>query len=463
MHAPTARFFPVLGVALARCASIVCMVCMTCIAPMAHAQSAGRAVVIVVEGGAGDGVASLIATHVDAPHVVRDPHSFLAALGARGTHLLAPGIDNRAINAILVKRAHAAADETHVDVAILVAHRKAHHNVRGHLWIIDAHSEGALVDEDLASTNSNDEATEVWTAAANLFPAVTKAASKATTATPSPAPAPSPSPPSPSHAAPAAENAEPSVDRVQTAAPEGASQTLTRDNALVILQANVAAASRHVSYVDRLTASLRPYDLPAAPLASIAVEAYPLTRLTLPSVIGGLGVTGDYARAFAFSSKDVATGTTVGERWQSYDFGLRERVDIERAFVLGIDVGYGAIDFTFDKPAFAAQLPSVGYRFIRAAADLRRALGDFAVYGGGGYLFVLSSGDMGGLFPRETVGGIEARIGASYALARSFELSLGIGYTRFFYSMHPLPGDANVAGGALDEMVRVSLGLAYLL
>ena len=33
----------------------------------------------------------------------------------------------------------------------------------------------------------------------------------------------------------------------------------------------------------------------------------------------------------------------------------------------------------------------------------------------------------------------------------------------FFYSMNPQPGDANVAGGALDEMARLSLGFAYLL
>jgi hypothetical protein len=41
-------------------------------------------------------------------------------------------------------------------------------------------------------------------------------------------------------------------------------------------------------------------------------------------------------------------------------------------------------------------------------------------------------------------------------------VSLELAYTRFFYSLQPLPGDTNVAGGALDQLEKASLGVAYL-
>jgi hypothetical protein len=425
----------------------------------ARADSTGRTAVIVVEGGGNDvAVASQIAAHIDAPHAVRDSKPFLAALAARGTRALAPAVGNRAADSQLIARAHAAASDAHVDVVILVTHRKNRRAVRGHLWVIDARQEGAVVDQDLApGAAANDEADAAWTASASLF----AAAPPGPPPEASPPPAAPASPPASQDLSAAATTTPAPIDRAQASPEESASEGRTRRTALLVLQANLEAGSRHVSYVDRITPSLRPYDLFAAPLASIAAEVYPLTRTRMPAVVRGLGVTGDYARAFGLASAD-AGGVEVGTAWQAYDFGLRDRVDLGGALLLGVDLGYGAIDFDFDRPGFAAVLPSVGYRFLRAGLDLR-SHGDLAVFGGGGYLDVLSTGNMGGLFPRESVGGVEARLGAAYSVAAGFELSLGVSYTRFFYSMHPQPGDANVAGGVLDEMARVSLGLAYLL
>jgi hypothetical protein len=423
----------------------------------AGAETAGRTAVIVVEGGPGDAVTSLIAGHIAPPHTVRDAKAFLTALTARGTAALAPAVGNRTLDAQLVARARGAASEAHVDVAILVAHRKARRAVRAHLWVIDARGEGALFDEDLASTTASDEAEAAWTASASLFPAATKEA---------PPPA---NPPPPPASEPTAETAPPAgapVDQAQTTTPDRASEGPTRRTALVVVQASVEAGSRHLSYVDRITANLRPYDLFAAPLVSIAAEAYPLSRMRVPPPVTGLGVTGDYARAFALSSADAA-GARVGTHWQAFDLDLRDRIALSQTMALGVNLGYGAIDFDFDRPGSGAVLPSVAYRFLRAGFDLRVDRGDLSVFCGGAYLPVLSAGNsggrMGGLFPRESVGGVEARLGAAYVATAGFELSLGIGYTRFFYSMHPQPGDANVAGGALDEMARLSLSLAYLL
>jgi hypothetical protein len=108
-------------------------------------------------------------------------------------------------------------------------------------------------------------------------------------------------------------------------------------------------------------------------------------------------------------------------------------------------------------------LPSVSYRFVRFGPELRVFWGDASFYAGGAYLPVLSTGAVAGRFPRATEGGLEVHAGAAYLVARHVEVSLGAGYTRFYYALRPEPGDPNVAGGALDQMPRASLGLAYLL
>jgi hypothetical protein len=225
--------------------------------------------------------------------------------------------------------------------------------------------------------------------------------------------------------------------------------------------AAIQGGSRDFRYVDRLTPTLRPYDLSAAPLVSIDGELYPLGRSHTP-VLKDLGATFDYAMAFGLASTDSA-GSPIATSWSAFDVGLRQRIPISRAVLLGLHAGYGEIDYSFHGSlATTAQLPGVEYRFLRAGLDARATVGSFAVYASGSYLDVLSTGLVGTYFARASVGGVEGRVGVAYALARGVELSLEGGYTRFFYTLNPEPGDAYVAGGALDQMARGSLGLAYL-
>jgi hypothetical protein len=234
-----------------------------------------------------------------------------------------------------------------------------------------------------------------------------------------------------------------------------------RATSLASAEVAVGAASRHFSYVDRVTSTLRPYDLSAAPFASVAVEVYPLARTTLP-VVRDLGLTGDYGRAVALASADVS-GVRVGTSWQTFDVGLRQRVRLGSSVLLGLSAGYGGNVFSFDEPQFSGVLPSVDYRMLRGALDARASFGAFSILAGGGYLDVLSVGALGGVFPRESVGGVEGRVGGAFTPMRGLEISMGLAYTRFFYSFHPAPGDSGIAGGALDQMGRVSLAVAYLL
>jgi hypothetical protein len=235
----------------------------------------------------------------------------------------------------------------------------------------------------------------------------------------------------------------------------------TRSTALASIGASIQGGARDFSYVDRITPTLRPYDLVAAPLVFVDGEIYPLARSRI-LVLEDLGATFDYAQAFGLASTDSA-GTSVSTTWNAFDFGAHERVPIGHAVLAGIHGGYGEIDYSFHGALrTSAQLPDVQYRFVRGGLDGRVALGAIAVYGYASYLSVLSTGLFGTYFARASVGGIEGRIGVAHAIARGFELSLEIAYTRFYYSLHPQPGDAYVAGGALDQMTRGSLGLTYL-
>jgi hypothetical protein len=440
-----------------------------------EAQAAGErhGVAILVEGGDADAVTSALASHLPAPpYEVRDPHALRSALAAHGTRSLAAGLGGRGRDATLVAHVRAASSDAHVDYALLVDVRRGKRGkTQMHVWLVDAHGTGAAVDTDVPiapTASASDQADAAWQAVASSFPAETAApptASPSSSSTPGPAPAPAAEsvPPAPAAAtseATSEEGVPPGADTSTPSAAEGSAST-TVGRSLLLARADLGAGSRHFSYTDRLTPTLRPYDLFAAPVASITLEFYPLAGMRLP-VVSGLGVVGDYGRAVGLGSADSG-GTQVATSWQFYDVGLRERLPLGARTLVGVGIAYGANDFDFDQPSFAASLPTVDYSFLRASLDARVFFGSFSLFGGGGYLDVLKAGTISGVFPRESVGGVDAFLGGAYLLSPHLEVSARVAYTRFYYAFNPQPGDAYVAGGALDEMARLSLGLTYLL
>ncbi len=427
----------------------------------AQASDSQRVVVLGV-GADGEAIAAGVASHLSQPYSSTDASAFRGALGT-AAGLLPLATRRRDKDAEFVARARAAERSAQTDSAIVVFAEKTRKAVVVHVWAIDAHGTGkAPVDRSVrlgAGASAGDGADAVWSAVAAEFPAQA--------AEPTPAPA-----PSAVEAAPAAPAAGASPAKDEPAAPGDAAPApsasaaahpaaATRATSLAVLQVAMEGGLRHFSYVDRLTPSLRPYNLSFAPLFAIHGEVYPFAKMGVP-VLSGFGATGSYARAFALSSKDAA-GDHVGTTWQTFDIGARERLRLGDAVILGIDLGYGGDDFTFDTPVTAtAQLPSAQYRTLRAGLDGRVALGALSARAAASYLDVLSTGDFGRLFPRTSVGGVEAELGLAYTIAPTFELSLDVAYTRFFYSLLPQPGDPYVAGGALDQMGTASLGFAHL-
>jgi len=426
------------------------------------ADRKGQVVAVVVEGPHSDQVAGWLEDRVVAPDTLKEGDAFRVALRAKGAPALHVAAGNGARDQQLVARASAAARDAGVDHAILVDVRPTPRATRVHVWHIDVQRSQAVVDTDLTLPPS---ASAMYTTRAVLAlapPAEVAPAEPAQTVPTAPAAAASVAPPDTSSApapqAPAVEPAPVETDRpAATPPPEG-------DSSLLSVRAALGAGMRHFSYVDRITPSLRPYDLAAAPVAVATAVVYPLAPTRIP-VLRDFGITGEYSQAFALASQDSA-GNRVGTTWQSFDVGATERFVLPHGLLANVSAGYGGDDFQFaDSLAGGpAALPSVSYRFVRVGADLRyRFLSAFGAWVGGSYLDVLSSGYTAQLFPRETVGGVEAHLGASWRLAKSWELSLSGTYTRFFYSFNPVPGDASVAGGALDEQTRVLAGFAYLM
>ncbi len=431
--------------------SVAALSFVLCAARPASAQGAGESTAVVVEGPRADQVAGWIEDRVQAPDTLVEGDIFREALRARGALPLHGATGSAAKDAQLVARVRSAAREHNVDRAVLVDLHRTATATRVHVWAVDLKHPGAVVDSDASLSPSATLIDETRAVLALLPPAAAPGPAEPPQTADPPAPA-APTEPqmTPSAAVPDADRSIPATTR-PSAGP------------MLTLQAAMGVGMRHFSYVDRLTPSLRPYDLDAAPMASVTATVFPLEFTRVP-VLRDLGVTGEYAQAFATSSQDSA-GTHVGTTWQSFDVGAIERIPLMRALLANVSLGYGGNDFQFDQGLSAgAALPGVAYRFVRVGAGIRVELPlAFAVFAGGSYMDILDTGATGQLFPRETVGGVEGHLGVSYAVTRHWQASLAAAYTRFFYSFNPVPGDTSVAGGALDEQTRVQAAFAYLL
>jgi hypothetical protein len=208
--------------------------------------------------------------------------------------------------------------------------------------------------------------------------------------------------------------------------------------------------ARHFSFRDGLSPNLREYGLGAAPVVSLGAEVYPLAR-------GGgwpadVGIVGDYQQALFVSSRG-STGS-VDTTWRAFDLGARARFRVSTVNVGGsLTYGHTAFDV-------GSLSPSVAYGYVRPGVDGRYDLRRFSITAGAGYEAVVSHGPLGDLFPRATTGGLDLRVGGGFRLARNVELRATATYARFFWSMNSQPGDANVAGGALDQFMTAAVGVA---
>ncbi len=149
-------------------------------------------------------------------------------------------------------------------------------------------------------------------------------------------------------------------------------------SALFSIELGVEFIGRWFDYSDPRTQNLPPYSVFGQPALSVSGEVYPLASTDI-AVLKGLGVTAGYARALGLNSA-VGDGDPISTTYQRINLGLRERLSIGEASVLGISAGLRFLTFEIDAPAdLARTVPNVSYTLFRAGLDGRFPVGPIAL------------------------------------------------------------------------------------
>jgi hypothetical protein len=223
------------------------------------------------------------------------------------------------------------------------------------------------------------------------------------------------------------------------------------------------AAGRNFDYNDGLSGNLRSYNVAPAALFTASLEIFPLAEAD--GVIRDIGVIAAYSRSL-FLNSSTGSGDKIGTAEASYYGGLRVRIHPwgDDGTIIGISDAYAVQTVTFDSTGgtLDSQVPAVEYHANRTGVDARIPFGNFAVRGGLGFRAVFDAGPVAGRFRTPSVEGVDAEVGASMKIIGAWEGRLTLDYARYFYGFKPAPGDAYVAGGALDQFFGGGLALAYV-
>lgn len=222
---------------------------------------------------------------------------------------------------------------------------------------------------------------------------------------------------------------------------------------------------RFFGYNDTITTNLRDYSVKGAPGIGARAEVYPMAPTGI-LVLRDIGVVGSFRIALGLSSETPA-GDKVDTQWLHFGGGLRYRLPLgpkEKPFVLGLRGTFEQDSFTLDTedPLLLAEVPSVKYTYLRVGLDGRFPIGPVAITAFGGYRGAFDSGEVFDRFRDSSIGGIDVGGGLSVPIVYGLEAHVQAEYIRWFYAFAPIPGDAFVAGGALDEYVHIEIGPQYV-
>jgi TolB-like protein len=224
----------------------------------------------------------------------------------------------------------------------------------------------------------------------------------------------------------------------------------------------IRAMSRNFRYTDDLFDSLRSYKLGVAPAAFVWVRWYPIAHVQ-GGPLAHLGLTGGYEQGFALASR-APDGTELGTSTREWWLGLRYRIPVDR-HELGVVVAYGKHSFEIDDDPNDPFVPDVDYGWVRLGFDGRVRVSRVVLGAQLGYRHLTDTGELGGAtwFPNLSGGALDAGLLAGYEIVDGVDLLAGFDFRRYFFSMNSEPGDARVAGGALDEYIAGWGGLAFRL
>lgn len=219
--------------------------------------------------------------------------------------------------------------------------------------------------------------------------------------------------------------------------------------------------ARDFSYSDPITSNLRPYDIVGAPTIAASLEAFPLA-LTYVPIIRQLGITGLYARALGLTSSTEG-GEAVSTTWDRLRVGLHQRMPLRPDLAVGVRGAFALSRFHFEDapPTLEPELPDVTYKGYRFGIDGRLWLDPWVVTADVGYHLVSSGGAAADRHRDPKIHGFDAGFCVSRRLYEGLDGRFEASYERYAYAFEPVPGDAYVAGGALDQMLHVGLGVGF--
>lgn len=227
-----------------------------------------------------------------------------------------------------------------------------------------------------------------------------------------------------------------------------------------LLRANAGPSvlSRSFSYSDALPAGERAfnYDLPAAPLMTVAAEFHPLPwvglRGTFTTVVG------------------LYTSTHDGNRYEgsavAWTLGAQAQVQLGPIEVGGrVQGGQQGFSLGIDKNR-NADGPDVAYTFFEPAMTARfQIVPRLELSGSAGFRFITDGGELTSnvYLSRVNIGGLNADAALAYQIAENWEIQLSAGIQRYFAEAAPNEGTAITRGGSVDIYRQVGLGLAWRL
>ncbi len=241
--------------------------------------------------------------------------------------------------------------------------------------------------------------------------------------------------------------------------------------AAVDIEVDFRLIHRNFTYNDDVGGDLAPYKLNIGPGVGTKFQYYPGAHFTA-GVGAQFGIDFEWERLFNFDSTRT-DGETFPTESQQFLVGLRWRYPTGR-WEPGVVLDWGVHTFRFGLSGppvpgedNTAGIPSVKYEFVRIGGGFRVALGkkeNFIIATNIAFRGVYSVGGIGTnvWFPEAKANGMDALLMFGFGLPFGFEIRLGVDYRRYWFDLNPVPPDAPyVAGGALDQYVGLSIGVAW--
>ena len=206
---------------------------------------------------------------------------------------------------------------------------------------------------------------------------------------------------------------------------------------------------------------LSDYNLQGALAASLQARFHPLA--TVSRGLAPIGISAGLEYGLGVGSRVAGTEQRTSTDVHGYSVGLayRLRLGASGNSTLNPTLGYALSTFNAGQQPGA---PNVDYRVIKPGLDFHWAVSDrVSVLGHADYLHVLSAGSLEDAehFPRATARGIEANLGVGFSMTKELALEGSAGLRRYGITTNVIPGDRNIAGGAVDQTTWLGMGLVY--